>query len=107
MRVGLRGEGRTTTLPHEDQARPDAAAAADRGRGRVPASGPIVIDGLRRQTATARVAAPARKPRFSVWRTDTARSRARSSKRLPGAGKAARGLGRHGSAAASRRPART
>jgi hypothetical protein len=85
VRVGLRDEGRTNTLPHSikldlNAPRPRIAAVD------APRRGPIVIDGLRRQSAVAKVARPARKPRFSVWRTDTAKPREVVA-RLPSEGK--------------------
>ena len=85
VRVGLRDAGRTNTLPHTIELdlkppRPQIAAVG------APAHKPIVIDGLQRQSAVAKVAAPARKPRFSVWRTDAAKPR-KVVDRLPSAGK--------------------
>jgi flagellar hook capping protein FlgD/N,N-dimethylformamidase beta subunit-like protein len=85
VRVGLRDEGRTNTLPHSidldlKPPRPQIAAVD------APGNKPIVIDGLRRRSAVAKVAAPARRPRFSVWRTDMARPR-EVVERLPSAGK--------------------
>ena len=69
VRVGFRDEGRTNTLPHEIKLdltppRPKIDAVDAPGRR------PIVIDGTGRTAATARVARAARKPVFSVWRTD-------------------------------------
>ena len=74
VRVGLRRQGRTNTLPHEidldlTPPRPRIRAVGDPGRG------PIVIDHNRRRTATAAVPRSARSPRFSVWRTDLPRAR--------------------------------
>ena len=84
VRVGLRDEGRTNTLPHDVEL--DLTAPRPRIRPvDAPGSGPIVIDGLRRRTATARVERPARRPRFSVWRTDRSKPRV-VVERLPSAG---------------------
>jgi hypothetical protein len=85
VRVGLRGEGRTNTLPHEvklDLTPPRPRIRAVDGPGR----GPIVIDGVRRRTATAQVSRPAQRARFSVWRTDGTKPR-EVVERLPSAGK--------------------
>ena len=85
VRVGLRNEGRTNTLPHsiklDLQAPKPRIEAVD-----APARRPIVIDGLERRSAVAKVKPPARKPRFSVWRTDTSKPR-RVVEQLPPAGK--------------------
>ena len=84
VRVGLRRHGRTNTLPHEvklDLTPPRPRIRPVEGPGR----GPIVIDGNRRRTATAQVGRSARRPRFSVWRTDGAKPR-RVVQRLPAAG---------------------
>ena len=85
VRVGLRDEGRTNTLPHEIKLdlkapRPQIEPVD------APAHRPIVIDGLERRSAAAKVKPPARKPRFSVWRTDTSKPR-EVVERLPSAGK--------------------
>ena len=85
VRVGLRHEGRTNTLPHSIKLdltppRPKIEAVDAPGRG------PIVIDGASRRTATAQVAPPARKPVFSVWRTDVDEPR-RVVEELPRAGR--------------------
>jgi hypothetical protein len=85
VRVGLRHHGRANTLPHEielDLTPPRPRISAVGGPGR----GPIVIDGVRRRSATAKVTRAARRPRFSVWRTDGARPR-RVVERLPAAGR--------------------
>ena len=74
VRVGLRDEGRAATLPHEvklDLTPPRPQIRAPEA----PANRPIVIDGVRRRTATVQVARPARKPVFSVWRTDGGKPR--------------------------------
>ncbi|MEA2386510.1 MAG: hypothetical protein QOJ22_684 [Thermoleophilaceae bacterium] len=84
VRVGLRRHGRANTLPHSielDLTPPRPRISAVGGNGR----GPIVIDGNRRQSATAQVARPLRHPRFSVWRTDGAKPR-RVVERLPAVG---------------------
>jgi flagellar hook assembly protein FlgD len=69
VRVGLRAEGRAATLPHDikldltpPRPRIDAVEASERR--------PIVIDGTGRTAVTAQVTRAARKPVFSVWRTD-------------------------------------
>jgi flagellar hook assembly protein FlgD len=85
VRVGLRDEGRTNTLPHSikldlQTPRPRIAAVD------APAHRPTVIDGLERRRAVAKIEAPARKPRFSVWRTDTAKP-SEVVERLPKTGK--------------------
>lgn len=74
VRVGLRRHGRTNTLPHSvqlDLTPPKPRMSAIDGPGR----GPIVIDRTRRRTATVAVSRPARRARFSVWRTDAAKPR--------------------------------
>jgi flagellar hook capping protein FlgD/N,N-dimethylformamidase beta subunit-like protein len=85
VRVGLRNEGRTNTLPHsiklDLQAPRPQIQAVD-----APAHRPIVIDGLERRSAVAKVKPPARKPRFSLWRTDIPKPR-EVVERLPRAGK--------------------
>jgi flagellar hook assembly protein FlgD len=85
VRVGLRDEGRTNTLPREIkldlQAPRPQIEAVD-----APAHRPIVIDGLERRRAGAKVPRPARKPRFSVWRTDTSKPR-KVVEQLPSTGK--------------------
>jgi hypothetical protein len=84
VRVGLRRQGRTNTLPHEielDVTAPRPRIRAVDGPGR----GPIVIDRNRRRTAAAQVPRSARSPRFSVWRTDLPRAR-KVVDRLPAAG---------------------
>jgi hypothetical protein len=71
VRVGFRDEGRTNTLPHEIK----LDLTPPRPRIHVvdaPRNRPVVIDGTGRTAATAEVARPARKPLFSVWRTDAA-----------------------------------
>jgi flagellar hook assembly protein FlgD len=69
VRVGLRAEGRAATLPNGIKVdltppRPKIDAVD------APAQRPIVIDGTGRTAATVQVARSARKPVFSVWRTD-------------------------------------
>lgn len=84
VRVGLRDQGRTNTLPHEitlDVTPPTPRIRPVGG----PESGPIVIDRNRR-SASAEVARPGRDPRFSLWRTDTATPR-RVVGRLPESGR--------------------
>ena len=74
VRVGLRDQNRTNTLPHEialDLTPPQPKISAVGG----PSSGPIVIDRAQRSSAEARVNDGARDPRFSVWRTDTPKPR--------------------------------
>ena len=85
VRVGLRDENRTDELPHRIKLDLQPPRPRIQPVG-APRNRPIVIDGLRHQAAVARVAAPARKPRFSVWRTDTARPR-EVVEQLPSAGK--------------------
>jgi hypothetical protein len=85
VRVGLRDEGRTNTLPHTIKLdltppRPRIRAVGDPGRR------PLVIDGARRGSVLVQVPRPARKPRFSVWRTDIADARV-VVERLPREGK--------------------
>ena len=85
VRVGLRDEGRTNTLPHTIRLdltppRPRIRAVGDPGRR------PVVIDGARRGIVVVQVPRPARKPRFSVWRTDIADARV-VVERLPSEGK--------------------
>ncbi|HYH58607.1 MAG TPA: N,N-dimethylformamidase beta subunit family domain-containing protein [Thermoleophilaceae bacterium] len=81
VRVGLRDQGRTNTLKHD--IRLDLTPPRPKIRAvDAPRSRPIVIDGASRTAAVAEVAAPARKPRFSVWRTDIRRPR-RVVKELP------------------------
>ncbi len=74
VRVGLRNEGRTNTLPHsiklDLQAPQPQIQAVD-----APSHRPIAIDGLGRRSAVAKVKPPARKPVFSVWRTDMSKPR--------------------------------
>ena len=84
VRVGLRDEGRTNTLPHTIKL--DLTAPRPRVQP-VDASGrrPIVIDGLERRSAVAKVTRAARRPRFSVWRTDVAKPR-KVVERLPRVG---------------------
>jgi hypothetical protein len=74
VRVGLRDEGRTNTLPHSIKLdltapRPGIEPVDSPGRR------PIVIDGLERRSAVAKVTGAAKRPRFSVWRTDVAKQR--------------------------------
>ena len=74
VRIALRDEGRANTLPHEIKLdltppRPRIEPVDAPGRG------PVVIDGARRSAASAEVIRAARRPRFSVWRTDGARPR--------------------------------
>ena len=69
VRVSLRDEGRANTLPHTIKLdltppRPRIRPVGDPGRR------PLVIDGARRRIVLVQVRRPARKPRFSVWRTD-------------------------------------
>ena len=85
VRVSLRDEGRANTLPHSIQLdltppRPRIRAVDDPGRR------PLVIDGAGRGVAVVEVRKPARKPRFSVWRTDVTNSRV-VVERLPAEGK--------------------
>jgi len=92
VRVGLRDEGRTNTLPHSirlDVTPPrPGIEAVDTPRRR-----PIVIGGGRRRIAVVQVPGPARKPRFSVWRTDTPKPR-EVVERLPAEGRRGRWDGR-------------
>lgn len=85
VRVGLRNEGRTNTLPHsiklDLQAPRPRIEAVD-----APAHRPIVIDGVEHRSAVAKVKPPARKPVFSVWRTDASKPR-EVVKQLPSRGK--------------------
>ena len=85
VRIGLRNEGRTNTLPHsiklDLQAPKPRIEAVD-----APPRRPIVIDGVERRSAVAKVKPPARKPRFTVWRTDTPKPR-EVVEQLPSAGK--------------------
>ena len=85
VRVALRDQGRANTLPHAVKLdltppRPEIKAVDGPGRG------PIVIDGARRNTATAQVGRATRRPRFSVWRTDVAKP-SEVVERLPSAGR--------------------
>ena len=85
VRVALRDKGRANTLPHTidldlTPPRPRITAVGDPGRR------PLVIDGARRGTVLVRAPGPARRPRFSVWRTDVPEARV-VVKRLPAQGK--------------------